>query len=208
MKFSTKSIAGDVEILASKDFQAIPIKVADPSGTPGLVKAGTPLTSAGVSTTGSSAVGILLYDVDTRVNPNGAIVVQGIIDATKAQAHSGVSYNTSNLKSALPGVILRDNIKALAGNANLTSIVIGELTLSPEFNKGVYSYETSTTNTSDTITVTAEDQNATAVIKNGSTTVTSGNEATWAATDNTVTITVTAEDGVTEQVYTVAVTKS
>ena len=208
MKFSTTSIAGDVEILASKDFQAIPIKVADPSGTPGLVKAGTPLTSAGVSTTGSSAVGILLYDVDTRVNPNGAIVVQGIIDATKAQAHSGVSYNTSNLKSALPGVILRDNIKALKGNADLLSIEIGSLTLVPDFNKGVYSYETSTTSTSDTITVSAADENATAVIKNGDTTVTSGNAATWSSTNNTVTVTVTAEDGVTEQVYTVAVTKS
>ena len=208
MKFSSKSIAGDVEILASKDFQAIPLKVADPSGTPGLVKAGTPLTSAGVSTTGSSAVGILLYDVDTSVNPNGAVVVQGIIDATKAQAHSGVSYNTSNLKSALPGVVLRDNIKALSGNAYLTSLVIGELEISPEFSNTVYSYETSTTNTSDTITVATEDENATAVIKNGETTVTSGNAATWAGTDNTVTITVTAENGVDENVYYVSVAKS
>ena len=50
MKMKTTTVAGTVEILASKDFQAIPIKVADPSGTPGLVKAGTPLTSAGAST--------------------------------------------------------------------------------------------------------------------------------------------------------------
>ena len=208
MKFSSTSIAGDVEILAAKEHMSLPIKVADPSGTPGLVKAGTPLTSAGVSTTGSNAVGILLYDVDTSVNPNGAVVVQGIIDATKAQAHSGVSYNTSNLKSALPGVILRDNIKALSGNANLNTLTIGSLELSPEFSKDVYSYETSTTNTSDTITVVTEDENATAVIKNGDTTVTSGNAATWAGTDNTVTITVTAENGVDEQVYYVSVAKS
>ena len=208
MKFSTKSIAGDVEILAAKEHMSLPIKVADPSGTPGLVKAGTPLTSAGVSTTGENAVGILLYDVDTSVNPNGAVVVQGIIDSAKAQAHSGVSYNTSNLKSALPGVILRDNIKALAGNANLNALTIGSLTLSPEFSKNVYSYETSTTNTSDTITVSTEDENATAVIKNGETTVTSGSAAAWAGTDNTVTITVTAENGVDEQVYYVSVAKS
>ena len=208
MKFSTKSIAGDVEILAAKDFDALPIKVADPSGTPGIVKAGTPLTSAGVSTTGSSAVGILLYDVDTRNNPNGAVVVRGIIDAVKAQAHSGVSYNTSNLKSALPNVILRDNIKALKANANLDSLEIGDLELSPEFDAGVFSYDAETTTTSDTITVVTEDTNATAVIKNGTTTVNSGSAASWSATDNVVTITVTAEDGVTEQVYTVNVTKS
>lgn len=109
MVMKNTTVAGTVEILASKDFQAIPIKVADPSGTPGLVKAGTPLTSAGASTTGSSAVGILLYDVDTSRNPNGAAVVQGIIDSTKAQAHSGVTY-ASALYSALPGIVFRTNI--------------------------------------------------------------------------------------------------
>lgn len=110
MKFATTTIAGGVEILASKDFQAIPVKVAVPgSGT--VVKAGTPLTDAGESTTGSGAVGVLLYDVDTAVNPNGAAVVQGIIDATKAQAHSGVTY-VDALYSALPGIVFRTNIGA------------------------------------------------------------------------------------------------
>lgn len=108
MKFSTTEYGGTVEILASKDFQAIPIKVATPmSGT--VVKAGTPLTEEGASTTGSGAVGILLYDVDTAENPNGAAVVMGIIDATKAQSHSGVSYQSA-LYSALPAVIFRTNI--------------------------------------------------------------------------------------------------
>lgn len=108
MKFSTTEYGGTVEILASKDFQAIPIKVATPmTGT--VVKAGTPLTEDGASTTGSGAIGILLYDVDTAENPNGAAVVMGIIDATKAQTHSGVSYQSA-LYSALPAVIFRTNI--------------------------------------------------------------------------------------------------
>ena len=39
MKFNTTTVGGGVEILASKDFQAIPVKVATPgSGT--VVKAG------------------------------------------------------------------------------------------------------------------------------------------------------------------------
>ena len=108
MKFSNTTVGGSVEILASNDYQAIPIKVATP-GEGTVVKAGTPLTNAGASTTGSGAVGILLYDVDTAANPNGAMVVQGIIDATKAQAHSGVSY-VDALYSALPGIIFRTNI--------------------------------------------------------------------------------------------------
>ena len=108
MKFSKTTLAGTVEILASKDFQAIPIKVVVPgSGT--VVKAGTPLTATGESTTGSGAIGVLLYDVDTAENPNGAAVVQGIIDATKAQSHSAVSY-ASALYTALPGIVFRTNI--------------------------------------------------------------------------------------------------
>ena len=108
MNFAKTSYGGTIEILASKDYQAIPIKVATPgSGT--VVKAGTPLTADGASTTGSGAVGILLYDVDTAKNPNAAIVVQGIIDATKAQEHSEVSY-VSALYSALPGIVFRTNI--------------------------------------------------------------------------------------------------
>lgn len=112
MIFADTTIAGGVEILASKDFQAIPIKVAAPTGegvTTTIVKAGTPLTAAGASTTGSGAVGVLLYDVDTAKNPNGAAVVQGIIDATKAQAHSGVTYAAA-LYTALPGIVFRTNI--------------------------------------------------------------------------------------------------
>jgi len=108
MKYTENVVGAGVEILASKDYQAIPAKVATPaSGT--VVKAGTPLTAAGASTTGENAVGVLLYDVDTAENPNGAIVVQGIIDATKAQAHSGVTYAAA-LYAALPGVVFRTNI--------------------------------------------------------------------------------------------------
>lgn len=110
MKYTKTDYAGTIEILASNDYQAIPVKVATPmSGT--VVKAGTPVTGEGAATTGSGAVGVLLYDVDTAANPNGAAVVQGIIDATKAQAHSGVTY-VSALYSALPGIVFRTNIGA------------------------------------------------------------------------------------------------
>jgi len=110
MKYAKTSVGGGVEILASKDFQSIPVKVATP-GEGTVVKAGTPLTDAGASTTGSGAIGILLYDVDTAENPNAAVVVQGIINATVAQEHSGVSY-VDALYSALPGIIFRTNIGA------------------------------------------------------------------------------------------------
>ena len=208
MNYSKTSYGGTVEIMADIDFKAIPVTVAMPgSGT--VVKAGTPLTAAGESTTGASAIGILLYDVDVAKNPNGAAVVEGIIDSTKAQAHSGVSYNAGNLKSALPGITLRGNIGAKGDVAALKTLTIGSLELTPTFDEKVHSYAAATTNSTDTITVAvADNSNATAVIKVGTTTVESGNSATWGAGPNAVKVTVTAEDGATTEVYTVTVTKS
>ena len=111
MKYSESSVGNGVEILASKDFQAIPVTVATPGSGSHVVKAGTPVTSEGASTTGSGAIGVLLYDVDTDANPNGAAVVQGIINSEKAQEYSGVTY-VSALYSALPGIVFRTNIGA------------------------------------------------------------------------------------------------
>lgn len=210
MNFATTTIGGGVEILASKDYQAIPIKVATP-GEGTLVKAGTPLTSSGAATTAANATGILLYDVDTAKNPNGALVVHGIIDAKKAQAHAAMTYDAglmTALNAAGCAIVLRDNIRALSHDAQLSTLTIGTLTLDPTFAKGTYSYTAATTAASATITVATNDANATAVIKNGDTTVTSGSSASFNAGPNAVVITVTAEDGATKGVYTVTVTKS
>lgn len=106
MKFSKTSANGTVEILAADQFTAIPIKVDETSAVP----AGTPMTSAGkkiAATSFATAAGLLLYDVDPTVNPNGALLVQGVVDQTKAAAHSGVTLDDT---FAVPGIILRDNI--------------------------------------------------------------------------------------------------
>ena len=113
MRFDSYSAGNTVEILVGlTDMHTLtPIKVATPEGDDAspVVKAGTPLTALGASTTGSGAVGILLYDVDTSENPNGTIIQSGPIDSTKAQAHSGVTY-VSALYSALPAVTFRTDI--------------------------------------------------------------------------------------------------
>jgi hypothetical protein len=43
--------------------------------------------------------------VNVDENPNGAIVVQGVIDATKAKAHSGIDLN--GITDSVPGIVLR-----------------------------------------------------------------------------------------------------
>ena len=105
MKFTEVTVDGTVEILAADKFLGMPIKVSGNN----VVKAGTPLTAAGASTTGENAVGILLYDVDPTENPNGTVVTHGYIDAAKAQTHSGVTY-ASAIYAALPAITFRTNI--------------------------------------------------------------------------------------------------
>ena len=108
MKYTTTSAAAGETILASNAYTAVPITVTETAE----VKAGYPMTKAGARATGADAYGILLYDVDPTENPNGAVVVAGVIDATKA-ANSGFTYDEAAitaLKTAIPGVVVRDNV--------------------------------------------------------------------------------------------------
>ncbi len=95
---------------------------------------------------------------------------------------------------------------AVVGSADLKTLSIGAKTLNPTFDPDTLTYTCATTDSTNVITATAADENATVVIKNGTTTVNSGSAATWSAGANTVTITVTRAN--ITKVYTVTVTKS
>ena len=91
-------------------------------------------------------------------------------------------------------------------SARLSGLTIGALSLTPEFDPDVTEYSATTTNATNTVTATPEDEGATVSILNGSTPVTNGQAATWADGANTLKITVTNGDA--EEVYTVSVTKN
>lgn len=93
----------------------------------------------------------------------------------------------------------------VVADATLSSLSLGAATLSPAFAPATTTYTATTTSATNTITATATDSNATILIKNGDTTVTNGEAATWAAGENTLTVTVT--NGTESKVYTVTVTK-
>ena len=67
-------------------------------------------------------------------------------------------------------------------------------------------YTANTTNATNTITATPEDEDATVTIMVGETPVTNGQAATWTEGPNTVTVTV--QNGEAQEVYTVTVTKT
>lgn len=120
MKFKGTTVGGTVEILATNDYQAIPFTVTETS----TVKAGQPMTLAGKKATytagqsgavgTTTADGILLYDVNPAENPNGALIVDGIVDWKKCKANSGDTTDTATIKKALPNIIFRENIGVTA----------------------------------------------------------------------------------------------
>lgn len=106
MQVSQKTIDGTVEILASNDYQAFPVTVA---GT-AIVKAGMPIKDDGTSVpAGTGADGILLYDVDPKVNPNGAAIYIGAVDWDKCQDHSGATATAQTMRGVLPAIKFRTN---------------------------------------------------------------------------------------------------
>lgn len=110
MVFSSTSVGGpSVTILASNDYQAVPITISGQE----VVKAGMPIKQDGTKVeAGTEAIGILLYDVDPKVNPNGAVVVDGIIDWAKCKASVGDSLTATaaDMSKALPNIVFRDDI--------------------------------------------------------------------------------------------------
>lgn len=88
----------------------------------------------------------------------------------------------------------------------LKALTIGSSPLTPVFNPitGLYSAETS--NASDTVTATANNSGATVSISNNGTPVTSGTSASWTEGVNTLSVTVTAANGINSRTYTVQVT--
>ena len=104
--------------------------------------------------------------------------------------------------------------KAPSTDATLSALTIGALTLTPTFDPATTTYTAATINATNTITATPADAKAAIdiVVKDtdGSdqADVDNGTAATWYEGSNTVTITVTAEDGTTTKAYTVTVTKS
>ena len=85
-------------------------------------------------------------------------------------------------------------------------MTIGALTLTPTFDPETTEYTATTTNATNTVTATPEDDGATVTILNGETHIDNGTAATWVDGANTVTITV--KNGTAQKVYTVTVTKT
>lgn len=121
MKYTNTPVsAPESTILAADTYVAIPFTVKETNAVP----AGYPMAKTGLkvaATTGTSAadaatdaIGILLHTVDPAVNPNGALLIQGVIDVDKAKL-SGFTYSAYDiaaLKKVVPAVFCRTDVGA------------------------------------------------------------------------------------------------
>lgn len=108
MQFEVKTVGADVIILKRPPFEGVPITldftnvVAGADGVK-VVKAGSPISAAGVVANTSSAIGILLYDVVEK-NPQATILKKAYINTAVAEANCGLTYDAA-VKAALPMVV-------------------------------------------------------------------------------------------------------
>lgn len=108
MQFESKTVGANVVILKRPPFEGVAITldfsdvVAGDDGKK-VVKAGSPISAAGVVANTSSAIGILLYDV-VEDNPQATILKKAYIDTAKAQTNCGLTYDAA-VKAALPMVV-------------------------------------------------------------------------------------------------------
>lgn len=89
---------------------------------------------------------------------------------------------------------------------SLSDLAIGSINLSPTFDADVKEYTAATSNATNTITATLNDNTADVVITVNGDSLTNGGSASWETGENTVNITVTK--GTSSKKYTVIVTKS
>ena len=109
------------------------------------------------------------------------------------------TYNTWYDQVILPG-------QAPTPNAELASLTISGLELTPDFSPNVLEYTAETTDSSNVITAEAVRASTTVEITNGANPVKNGASAIWTSGENTVTIKTT--NSTQNKTYTITVTKS
>ena len=105
MKFVSENMTSEINILKRRECEAIPITVADAAFTADdtVIKAGTPLDSAGAVANTADCVGLLLHDV-TKDNPNGALLKKAYVDKVKIAESFGAEIADEAI-AALPMIV-------------------------------------------------------------------------------------------------------
>lgn len=157
---------------------------------------------------GSSTEGNIEYsDHYQFLEDNRVYLVKGFGNGYPMDNNAFLRLDISGLQPLQTKVVVVDE-RTPSSDATLASLTLGALTLTPAFDAETDTYAAATTNASNTIKAVPADASATMVIELNDVEVANGSALTWETGKNTVTITVTAEDGTTTETYTITVTKS
>jgi hypothetical protein len=188
--------------------------LAATSITPTTVVLNGTINPNGVSTTPKFDYGL------TTVYGNSATATPSTVTGVGSTAVSlsitgltpGTTYHYRLGGTSAGGTTLSaDMIFTTAGyNANLSGLALSAGTISPAFSSGVTTYTASVSNTTTSTTVTPTLSSPTSTVKVNGATVASGAASMpifLAPGLNTITVVVTAQDGVTAKTYTLTVTR-
>ncbi len=165
------------------------------------------------SGTGFITVTPTVTDATSTITVNDSTVTSGL--ASGAVALQAGQNTITVVITAQDGVTSQSYTitvtRAASANAQLASLNLSGITLSPSFDPGTGSYTASVANSVSSVSVTPVTLYASSTVKVNGSTVTSGTASAAIPLnvgDNTITTQVKAEDGTTTQSYTAIVTRA
>ncbi|ACM21054.1 cytochrome c, 20 heme-binding sites [Geotalea daltonii FRC-32] len=181
----------------------------------GIVGARKGITPVSATFSGSTAVNIDLTfnNAAFPVSSGNRVVVYYYLTANTSDPCIlyGAAYNASTPAGTTYFTLTESAGGGSSTNANLSNLALSSGTLTPAFASSTTSYTASVANTVTSITVTPTEEDTTATTTVNGVPVESGTASgpiSLAVESNTVTVVVTAQDGVTKKTYTVVVTRA
>lgn len=157
---------------------------------------------------GMNKNGRIEYDDSYRfLEDERVYLIKTYANGMPADNNAFIVLDITGLKPATWKVTMVEE-SAPSSDAALADLRIGALSLSPVFDSGTDTYTASTSNATNTITAIPDNAAAAVKVEVNGTEIDNGTAAAWNNGENTVKITVTAEDGKATKPYTVTVTKS
>ena len=182
--------------------------------TPAFASGTTSYTDSVANSVSSVTVTPTVNQANATVKVNGTVVTSGSASGaislnvgsntitTLVTAQDGTTQDTYNI------VVTR---AALSSDATLNNLAISSGTLTPAFASGTTSYTDSVANSVSSVTVTPTVNQANATVKVNGTVVTSGSASGAISLNvgsNTITTLVTAQDGTTQNTYSIVVIRA
>lgn len=157
---------------------------------------------------GMNKNGRIEYDDSYRfLEDERVYLIKTYANGMPADNNAFIVLDITGLKPATWRVTMVEE-SAPSADAALADLRIGALSLSPVFDSGTNTYTASTSNATNTITAIPDNAAAAVKVEVNGTEIDNGTAAVWNNGENSVDVTVTAEDGKATKPYTVTVTKS